>query len=47
MGVSPPSSTKKININSGCGSCVVERVGLGLKRFDVKGNWDSGTELVN
>ena len=26
--VSPPISTKKININFGCGSCVVEGVGL-------------------
>ena len=47
MAVSPPSSTKKININSGWGSCVVGRVGLGLKGFDVKGSWDSRTELVN
>lgn len=45
MAVSPPSSTKKIDINSGWGCCVVVRVGLGLKRFGVKGNWNSGTEV--
>ena len=47
MAVSPPSSTKKININSGWGGCVVERVGLVVKGCDVKGNWDSRTGLVN
>ena len=47
MAVSPPSSTKKIDINFGWGGCVVERVGLGLKGFGVKGNWDSRTGLVN
>ena len=45
--VSPPSYTKKINIDFGWGSCVVGRVGLVGEGFNVKGSWDSGTELVN
>ena len=36
VAVSPPISTKKININSSWGSCVVGRVGLVGKGFDVK-----------
>ena len=36
VGVSPPISTKKININSGWGSYVVVRVGLVWEGFDVK-----------
>ena len=36
VAVSPPISTKKININFGWGSCVVGRVGLVGKGFDDK-----------
>lgn len=36
VAVSPPISTKKININFGCGSCVGVRVGLVGEGFDVK-----------
>ena len=38
--VSPPISTKKININFGWGGYVVGRDGLGLKRGGVK--WVTG-----
>ena len=38
VAVSPPSSTKKIDINSGWGCCVVVRVGLVGEGFDIKSN---------